>query len=60
MREVLPYHKQGPDGVVEEDGGRCDEHAEAYETVKLDYDQQNINLTPKLSKLTILGYMAEM
>lgn len=27
-------HQQGPDGVVEEDGGCCNEHAEAHETVK--------------------------
>jgi hypothetical protein len=32
---VLSYHEQGPDSVVDEDGGCCDEHAKAYETVKL-------------------------
>lgn len=31
----LSYHEQGPNGVVDEDGGCCNEHAEAYETVKL-------------------------
>ena len=29
------YHKQGPDGVVEEDGGGYDEHACADERTKL-------------------------
>jgi hypothetical protein len=30
------YHEQCPDGVVDEDGGCCDEHAEAYETIGLE------------------------
>lgn len=29
------YHKQGPDGVVEEDGGGYDEHACADEWTEL-------------------------
>jgi hypothetical protein len=29
------YHEQCPHGVVDEDGGCCDEHAEANETVLL-------------------------
>ncbi|KAF2110172.1 hypothetical protein BDV96DRAFT_604238 [Lophiotrema nucula] len=29
------YHKQRPDSVVEEDGRRCDQHAEADKTVEL-------------------------
>lgn len=29
------YHKQRPDGVVDEDGSGCDEHAESYEAVEL-------------------------
>jgi hypothetical protein len=29
------HHEQRPDGVVDEDGGRCDEHAKAYEAVEL-------------------------
>jgi hypothetical protein len=29
------YHEQCPDGVVDEDGGCCNEHAEAHETVEL-------------------------
>lgn len=29
------YHKQGPDGVVEEDGGGYDEHACADEGTEL-------------------------
>jgi hypothetical protein len=32
---MVSYHKQCPDGVVDEDGGCCDEHAEAYEAVEL-------------------------
>lgn len=31
----LSHHQQGPDGVVEEDGGRNDEHREADEAVEL-------------------------
>jgi len=29
------YHEQSPDSVVDEDGSRCDEHAEAYEAIGL-------------------------
>lgn len=29
------HHEECPDGVVDEDGGRCDEHAESYEAVEL-------------------------
>jgi len=29
------YHKQSPNGVVEEDDGCCDEHCEANEAVQL-------------------------
>ena len=29
------YHEQCPDGVVDEDGSGCDEHAESYETIGL-------------------------
>lgn len=34
-RKEVPYHEQGPDSIVDEDGSCCDEHAEAYETVEL-------------------------
>jgi hypothetical protein len=36
-RLVDAYHEQCPDGVVYEDGGCCDEHAEAHEAVELRY-----------------------
>lgn len=29
------YHDQCPDGVVEKDGGGCDQHACAYELAEL-------------------------
>ena len=32
---VTKYHKQGPDGVVGEDGAGDNKHCEAYETVEL-------------------------
>jgi hypothetical protein len=32
---VSSYHEQRPDSVVDEDGGCCDEHAEAHEAVEL-------------------------
>jgi hypothetical protein len=31
----VEYHKQGPDGIVGEDGAGEDEHSEAYEAVEL-------------------------
>jgi hypothetical protein len=35
-REVVDsYHEQCPHSVVDEDGGCCDEHAEAHEAVEL-------------------------
>jgi hypothetical protein len=35
VRVVVSYHEQRPDSVVDKDGGCCNEHAEAHETVKL-------------------------
>jgi hypothetical protein len=34
-KRMKAYHEQCPDGVVDEDGSRCDEHAEAYEAIGL-------------------------
>jgi hypothetical protein len=30
-----PYHEQCPDGVVDEDRSRCNEHGEAHEAIGL-------------------------
>lgn len=35
IQRIYAYHQKCPDGVVDEDGGRCDEHAEAYKAVEL-------------------------
>jgi len=35
-KDQVSYHEQRPNGVVDEDGCCCNEHAEAHETVKLD------------------------
>ena len=34
-REPCTHHEQSPDGVVDEDGSGCDEHAESHEAVEL-------------------------
>ena len=34
-RCVKAYHEQSPHGVVDEDGSRCDEHAETYKAIGL-------------------------
>jgi hypothetical protein len=34
-RSVKAYHEQSPHGVVDEDGSRCDEHAETYKAIGL-------------------------
>jgi hypothetical protein len=34
-QELCAHHEQSPDGVVDEDGSGCDEHAESNEAVEL-------------------------
>lgn len=36
MVKRVKYHEQSPHGVVDEDGGCCEEHAETHETVELE------------------------
>jgi hypothetical protein len=56
MQRILgnSYHEQRPDGVVEKDGGCCNEHAEAYETVELTWGQFSNSLWNTCIEYTIL------
>jgi hypothetical protein len=53
---VESYHEQCPDGVVDEDGGCCDEHAEAHEAVELRVVSFHSASTPQKARRTILEY----
>jgi hypothetical protein len=53
---VDSYHEQCPDGVVDEDGGCCDEHAEADEAVELRIVSFHSASTSWEARRTILKY----
>jgi hypothetical protein len=53
---VESYHEQCPDGVVDEDGGCCDEHAETHEAVELRVVSFHSASTPQKARRTILEY----
>ena len=49
------YHEQSPHGVVDEDGSRCDEHAETYKAIGLPIISDH-SLSPEELQHTIVKF----